>query len=110
MLRQLRPIGWNKKMPVHVPPLDCRGCLRYTCKRSGSLAQKGRIERSIASPGHRTFSGCQAFKNDTVTRYDVLAKLCCISITHAHDIIGPRRASWRKSFVVLFQTFEHVVS
>src|SRR5215475_16026793 len=75
-------------MPVHVPPLDCRGCLRYTCKRSGSLAQKGRIERSIASPGHRTFSGCQAFKNVTLTRYHVLAKLRCISITHAHDIIG----------------------
>ena len=75
-----------------------------------SLAQESRIESSIASPGNRTFSGCQAFKNVTLTRYDVLAKLCCISITHAHDIIGPRNASWRKSFVVLFQTFEHVVS
>src|SRR5262245_22675931 len=30
MLRQLRSICWNEKMPVHAPPLDCSGdCFRY---------------------------------------------------------------------------------
>jgi hypothetical protein len=74
-----------------------------------SLAKKSCIESRIASPGNRTLGGCQTSENIALARNDVLAKLRCIPITHAHNIVGPCNASWRKFFVVLFQTFEHVV-
>ncbi|HZM23792.1 MAG TPA: hypothetical protein VFC02_18725, partial [Anaerolineales bacterium] len=76
---------------------------------SRSLAQKSRIERRIASPGNRTLGGCQASENIALARDDVLAKLRCISITAAHNIVGPCNASSGKFFLVLLQALEHVV-
>jgi hypothetical protein len=44
-----------------------------------------------------------------LTRDDVLAELRGISVTSAHNVVGPGSASWRKVLMVLSQTFEHVV-
>ena len=53
--------------------------------------------------------GRQASENIALTRDDVLAELRSISVTSAHNVVGPNNASWRKVFMVLSQTFEHVV-
>jgi hypothetical protein len=66
-----------------------------------SLAQKSCIESRIASPGNRTLGGGQASENIALTRDDVLAKLHCISITAAHNVVGPCNASRGKFFLVL---------
>ena len=82
----------------------------FICSNSCfSLAQKSRIESRIASPGNRTLRGGEASENIALTRDDVLAKLRRISITAAHNIVGPCNASWGKFFLALLQALEHVV-
>ena len=76
---------------------------------SSSLTQKSRIESRIASTGNRTLGSGQASENIALTRDDVLAKLRCIPITAAHNIVGPCNASCGKFFLVLLQALEHVV-
>jgi enolase len=88
---------------------DSRGRPTVEADFCFSLAQKSRIESRIASPGNRTLGGCQASENIALAGDEVLAKLRCIPITAAHNIVGPRNASWGKFFLVLLQTFEHVV-
>ena len=82
----------------------------FICSNSCfSLAQKSRIESRIASPGNRTLRGGEASENIALTRDDVLAKLRRISLTVAHNIVGPCNASWGKLFLALLQALEHVV-
>ena len=57
------------------------------------LAQESRIESSIASRGHCPLGGCQASKNVALTSDDALAKLCCVSLTAAHNMVRQSTAS-----------------
>jgi len=96
---------WQPLRYCPARPEPSVGANRTRC----SLAQKSGIESRIASPGDGTFSGCQASENIALTRDDVLAALRRISITHAHNIVGPCNASCGKFFLVLLQALEHVV-
>src|SRR5262245_56549503 len=79
------------------------------CNARCSLAPKRRIESRLALWGNHTRGGSQASENIAFTRHDGLAMLHCVSITAAHNIVGPCNASWRKFFLVLLQALEHVV-
>jgi predicted phosphoadenosine phosphosulfate sulfurtransferase len=63
----------------------------------------------MALRGNYTLGGSQASKNIALTGRNCLAMLHCVSITAAHNIVGPCNASWRKFFLVLLQALEHVV-
>ena len=73
------------------------------------LAQESRIESRIASRGNRSPGGCQASENIAAARGNTSAKLRCVSITHAYNIVRQYNASFGKFFLVLLETFEHVV-
>jgi hypothetical protein len=75
-----------------------------------SLAYESHIESRIASRGSRTPGGCQASENIAAARGNASAKLRCVSVTHAYNIVRQGNASFGKLFLVLLETFEHVVS
>jgi hypothetical protein len=58
-----------------------------------SLAKVSRVNSRIAPVGNRAPGDCQALDNITATRYIALAKLMCVSITHAHNTIRQWSAS-----------------
>jgi hypothetical protein len=74
-----------------------------------SLAHESRIESRIASRGDRTLSGCQASEYIAAARDNASAKLRCVSVTRAYNIIRQCNASFGKFFLVLLETFEHIV-
>jgi hypothetical protein len=77
---------------------------------SFSLAQISRIQSRIASRGNRTPSGSQASESVALTEGNALAKLRCVSITTAHNIVRYCSAFFGKFVLVLFEAFERVVS
>ena len=92
-----QPVGQNRQLEL---PHD---------SRFFSLAHVSRIESRIASRGNRTLSGCEASENIAAARDHACAKLRCVSITHAYNIVRQCNASFWKFSLVLLETFEHVV-
>jgi len=72
-----------------------------------SLAEISRVESGIALRGNSPLGGCQTSKNVTLTREDPFAKLRCVSITQAHNVVRQCSASCGK--LSLLKALKHVV-
>jgi hypothetical protein len=71
------------------------------------LAEISRVEGGIALPGNSPLGGCQTSKNVALARKDPFAKLRCVSITHAHNVM--RQCGTSCGNLSLFKALKHVV-
>jgi len=72
-----------------------------------SLAEVSRIESRVALRRHRPLGSCQTSKNVSLTRDDALAKLRCVSIAPAHNVV--RQCSTSSGKFCFLEACEHVV-